>query len=45
MVEEKREEEKNEKRNFLNHSLFVQPDSVFGRLSYIVRIPARALSL
>ena len=40
MVEEKREEE-NEKRNSLNHSLFIQPDSAFGRSSDIVRTLVR----
>ena len=43
MVEEKREEEKDEKRDFLNHSLLVQLDSEFGRSSDIVRVPVRAL--
>lgn len=43
-MEEEKEEEKNEKGNFLNHSLFIQPYSAFGRSIYILGVSARALS-
>ena len=38
-----RKEEKNEKRNFLNHSLFIQPRSAFGVSIDIRRVLAHAL--
>jgi hypothetical protein len=39
------EEEENGKRKILNHSLFIKPDSAFGRSSDIVRVPFRTVSV
>ena len=35
------ERKKRRKKNYLNHSLFIQPHSAFGRLVYILGVAAR----